>query len=223
MKVFASTVAIAVTFASMPLASADDLSWKRGVPGARAFLEMDGSGGSDEAVLCNTLKEYVEWREETPLPDLQDKKAPVTGCHEFPRGLPARLDGIFPDPSGDPGFPIARVTIESRRYSGYMGLSGLKPVVPPGTVVHYSGKGLGQTSLAPSSTFGGECIHIDGAVTVRVLRYLPTAELYELNVQVLTGKMVGRTGWMQPGMGETSDGNPVDWFNETAAAAANYR
>jgi hypothetical protein len=127
------------------------------------------------------------------------------------------LDPVL-DRVGGQYWPIAKVQIPSRNFTGYLSLDALHPVIPCGVIVHY--KKLGNASLrlfpvAEVSTGDAGGVDLGDQVTAKVISYDPANDdNWDLHVQIIDGPHAGETGWMMAFGAHGEDGTPVEQFDK---------
>lgn len=137
-----ATKAVATLFSLAASASAaenDVPAWHRADPGSYALLGDDG-GGVETATVCSNADGYRRW--------LDSVKSQT--CKSFERGLRVLIQEIIFDPKLDAlkygsdyvGTQLAKVTITSKKFTGFLGLNVLHPIIPIGTVVRLGGKNI---------------------------------------------------------------------------------
>jgi hypothetical protein len=171
-------------------------AWHKAVPGSAAFLGDDG-GGVDTLTVCDTADRYRDWLDENSPP----------GCQTFQHGLRAVVEVIIFDPvrdvvksgSDNVGVTIAKIHIPSRNFVGYVHLDALHPVVPPNTMIHFDRKEENKTYQlhSHSKMENDDFIEIHGPFSAKIVNYDPASDdEWDLQLIVLDGEQVGKSGWM---------------------------
>jgi hypothetical protein len=157
-------------------------AWKKPAPGTPAFLGDDG-GGVDTATVCGTADRYRDWlRSEHP-----------SGCHTFQHDLPVIIEVVTHDPVldqvGEAYLPIAKIQIPSRKFTGYVQLLGLHPVIPSGAMVHFKSENVGFSLFPEAKVHPGDDGGIDlgKQVSAKVISYDPTTVLAARPLRVVPG------------------------------------
>jgi hypothetical protein len=145
------TLFAAISFASGALSVEwGPLLWKRPDPGTPAYLGDDG-GGAKTVTVCDTSDHYRQWL----------GYEGSEGCQDFQQDLRAVIEVVILNRAADlmPGtdwwMPIVKVHIPSRKFTGYLRLFGVHPIIPSGTVVHFKST-LGTKNLYPTADAGLE-------------------------------------------------------------------
>jgi len=214
------TVAAIIALVSLAVGGEEDVpAWKKPAPGTRAFLGDDG-GGVDTATVCSTVDEYRSW--------LDDEHP--RGCKSFQHGLPVVIETVIFDPAKDTepigynnlrvpvvvGLPIVKVRIPTTRFTGYLRLDELQPVIPPGTVIQFKVSGTNTLKLFPNGNTQDHAIELGDHVTVKVITYEPS-----LHVTIIDGEHAGQSGWMSSFLvADANDGVLIDQFSQAIVSSA---
>ena len=185
-----------------------DLSWKKALPGTRAYLDDDG-GGANTATVCNTADRYRDW--------LNMESAP--GCHAFQHGLKVVIEVVMLDTArdtiGSTWRPLVKIKIPARNFTGYCRLDMLHPEVPAGTIIHFSTADKSVKLYKTADANDEDSLELGADVSATVLSYDPTDEnKLELYVSINDGPNKGKKGWMLSFLEETSDGQLMNQFDQ---------
>jgi hypothetical protein len=198
------SVALLTGLSVMAAASADP-SWNRATPGAKAFVAAE-EGDVPAARICPTIPTYRQ--------HLHD--GAEASCKSVRQGTPvivlatARATGDFGVYGRD--LILASVRAADRSINGYIVLELLNPAIPNGidvTLKHDTGDV--DLRLAPLQDDGSETrLALASRTRARVISYDPTsADGRDLRVRVISGRHVGKTGWVYARTAFLSDGEPI--------------
>ena len=186
-----------------------NFSWRKAVPGARAYLDDDG-GGVNTATVCDTADRFRDW--------LNFEHPP--GCQTFQHGLKVVIEVVLldavRDTAGTTWLPLVKIEIPSRNFTGYCQLLGLHPEVPAGTVIHFSEKDEGRLKLYRTADMNDEgSVSLGTDVIATVLSYDPTnIDRLDLYVSIDEGSHKGMKGWMLSFLETISNGQLMNQFDQ---------
>jgi hypothetical protein len=181
-------------------------AWMIPAPGTVALL-----GANKEITVCDTADHYREWL----------KQGQPSGCRKFSTGKRVVIDGLVFDPTRDTisvlgsqlRQPLARVHIPAKGFTGYLLAHDLTPAIPRGTTIQLIKKGDLVLRLAPSKNADLNAgLDLGEQAMVRVIRYFPSLDAFDLHVSVADGPYKGKVGWVSSLGADDIAGIPITFF-----------
>jgi hypothetical protein len=208
----ASTPTVAPTeFSVTPTPTPESFAWMQPTPG-RAALLGDNGGGASTATICDSADHYRDWLDSNSL----------SGCTQQIHGARVVIEQLVfdsaKDTAGEYKMPLAQIRSVDGSWRGYTQLQGLHPLIPKGTVVHFS-RHENSTLRLDSSQQTDDGPDLGDNVTARIERYDPTSAGADLYVTIVDGAFAGRSGWMYSLYADENAGANITGFVDAVSVA----